>query len=294
MRILVTGAEGMTGREIVKTLLNHGEHEIWRLSRSAQGERSLALDIRDRARVVQEVTRINPELVIHAAAYTDVDGSESRQEEAYRTNALGTRNLALACQRFDAALLYISTDFVFDGKKGSPYEEHDSPNPQGVYARSKWEGEVFIRDLLRRFYIVRSGWLYGHGKKNFVTQILGQAKTKNDFPVVADQVGSPTFVRDLARAIVPLALSGAYGIYHISNGGFCSRYEFAREILRQAFRRKLISREVRIRRCTSLEYPRPAPRPSFGALSNRLYEMEDFPKLRLWQEALGEYMGEVS
>lgn len=291
MRILITGAEGMLGKELCRA----GDgHEIWRLSRSAQGERSLALDIRNRERVVQEVTRINPEIVIHAAAYTNVDGSESEQEEAYRTNALGTRNLALACQRFDAAFLYISTDFVFDGKKGSPYEEHDSPNPQGTYARSKWEGEVFIRDLLRRFYIVRSGWLYGHGKKNFVTQILDQAKTKDDFPVVADQVGSPTFVRDLARAIVPLALSGAYGIYHITNGGFCSRYEFAREILHQAQRLELISREVHIRRCTSLEYPRPAPRPSFGTLSNRLYEMEDFPKLRLWQEALEEYMGELS
>ncbi|HUW23671.1 MAG TPA: dTDP-4-dehydrorhamnose reductase, partial [bacterium] len=230
----------------------------------------------------------------HSAAYTDVDGCETNRDLAFRVNALGTRNIALACQRFDTELLYISTDFVFNGEKGEPYLEFDRPDPQSIYAKSKYWGELYIKSLLSRFYIVRSSWLFGKNGKNFVTTILKLAKQKKEIEVVNDQIGSPTYTKDLARAIAQLigterkdstTRASLYGIWHITNSGQCSWYEFAREILQDS--------DVRVKPITSEELNRPARRPKFSILENSIWKLQGWKSLRHWKEALKDYLKEI-
>jgi len=298
MRILITGACGMLGRDLVE-VLSEGQElylldvETFPPSLSSQFS-TLTLDITDSAKTYREVTRINPDIVIHAAAYTDVDGCETNRDLAFRVNALGTRNIALACQRFDTELLYISTDFVFNGEKGEPYLEFDRPDPQSIYAKSKYWGELYIESLLNRFYIVRSSWLFGKNGKNFVTTILNLAKQKKEIEVVNDQIGSPTYTKDLARAIAqligterkdPTTRASLYGIWHITNSGQCSWYEFAREILQDS--------GVRVKPITSKELNRPARRPKFSVLENSIWKLQGWKSLRHWKEALRDYLKEI-
>ncbi len=298
MRILITGACGMLGRDLVE-VLSEGQ-ELYLLdmekfppSLSSQFS-TLTLDITDSAKTYREVTRINPDIVIHSAAYTDVDGCETNRDLAFRVNALGTRNIALACQRFDTELLYFSTDFVFNGEKGEPYLEFDRPDPQSIYAKSKYWGELYIESLLNRFYIVRSSWLFGKNGKNFVTTILNLAKQKKEIEVVNDQIGSPTYTKDLARAIAqfigterkdPTTRASLYGIWHITNSGQCSWYEFAREILQDS--------GVRVKPITSEELNRPARRPKFSVLENGVWKLQGWKPLRHWKEALKDYLKEI-
>ena len=288
----------MLGRDLVEVL--SGGQELYLLdverfppSLSSQFS-TLTLDITDSAKTYREVTKINPDIVIHSAAYTDVDGSETNRDLAFRVNALGTRNIALACQRFDTALLYISTDFVFDGEKGEPYLEFDTPEPQSIYAKSKYWGELYIRSLLNRFYIVRSSWLFGKNGKNFVTTILNLAKEKKELEVVTDQTGSPTYTKDLARAIAQLIGAGGkdfstgaslYGIWHITNSGQCSWYEFATQILQDS--------DVHLKPITSEKLNRPARRPRFSVLDNCMWRLQGWKPLRHWKEALKDYLKEI-
>ena len=298
MRILITGACGMLGRDLVE-VLSEGQKlylldvETFSPSLSSQFS-TLTLDITDSAKTYTEVTRINPDIVIHSAAYTDVDGCETNRDLAFRVNALGTRNIALACQRFDTELLYISTDFVFDGEKGEPYLEFDRPNPQSIYAKSKYWGELYIKSLLNRFYIVRSSWLFGKNGKNFVSTILNLAKQKKEIEVVNDQIGSPTYTKDLAQAIAQLigregkdsiTRASLYGIWHITNSGQCSWYEFAREILQDS--------DVPVKPITSEELNRPAKRPKFSVLENSVRKFQGWKSLRHWKEALKDYLEEI-
>ena len=298
MRILITGACGMLGRDLVE-VLSEGQKlylldvETFSPSLSSQFS-TLTLDITDSAKTYTEITRINPDIVIHSAAYTDVDGCETNRDLAFRVNALGTRNIALACQRFDTELLYISTDFVFNGEKGEPYLEFDRPDPQSIYAKSKYWGELYIKSLLSRFYIVRSSWLFGKNGKNFVTTILKLAKQKKEIEVVNDQIGSPTYTKDLARAIAQLigterkdstTRASLYGIWHITNSGQCSWYEFAREILQDS--------DVRVKPITSEELNRPARRPKFSILENSIWKLQGWKSLRHWKEALKDYLKEI-
>ena len=298
MRILITGACGMLGRDLVE-ILSVG-HELYLLDvkpfpvpLSSQFS-TITLDITDSEKTYKELTKINPDIVLHTAAYTDVDGSETNRDLAFRVNALGTRNIALACQKFDTELLYISTDFVFDGEKNEPYLEFDVPNPKSIYAKSKYWGELYIKSLLNRFYIVRSSWLFGKNGKNFVTTILNLAKEKKEIEVVNDQTGSPTYTKDLARAIVQLigaehedSTTGAdlYGIWHITNSGQCSWYEFAREILRGS--------GVLVKPITSEKLNRPARRPKFSVLDNYVWRLQGWEPLRHWKEALKDYLKEI-
>ncbi len=254
------------------------------------------LDITDRDKTYELITKINPELVIHTAAYTDVDGCEANSDLAYKVNMLGVRNVALACQRFDAALLYISTDFVFDGEKGKPYVEFDLPNPLSIYARSKYYGELYVQKLLSKFYIVRTAWLYGENGKNFVDTIINLAKEKDHLEIVNDQTGSPTYTKDLAKALnrlvtSSLSLKGApYGIWHITNSGYCSWYDFAKEIINQLKIGNYKLKVEEIRPISSEKLNRPAKRPGFSVLNNFCWHLEGWDKLRDWKEALAEYL----
>jgi len=298
MRILITGACGMLGRDLVE-VLSEGQElyllDVQKFPSSLSSQFStLTLDITDSAKTYREITRINPDIVIHSAAYTDVDGAETNMDLAFRVNALGTRNIALACQRFDTELLYISTDFVFDGEKGEPYLEFDRPNPQSIYGKSKYWGELYIDSLLNRFYIVRSSWLFGKSGKNFVTTILNLTKEKKEIEVVNDQIGSPTYTKDLAQAIAQLigregkdsiTRASLYGIWHITNSGQCSWYEFAGEILQDS--------DVLLKPITSEELNRPAKRPKFSVLENSVRKLQGWKSLRHWKEALKDYLREI-
>jgi len=299
MRILITGACGMFGRDLIE-VLSEG-HELYLLdvkpfpvSLSSQFS-TLPLDITDGEKTYRQVTKINPDIVIHTAAYTDVDGCETNRDLAFRINGLGTRNIALTCQRFDTELLYISTDYVFDGEKGEPYAEFDRPNPQSIYAKSKYWGELYINSLSNRFYIIRSSWLFGKNGKNFVTTILNLAKEKKEIEVVNDQIGSPTYTKDLARAIAQLIgaeredssnRANLYGIWHITNSGQCSWYEFAREILQGS--------GVLVKPISSEKLNRPAKRPKFSVLDNYVWRLQGWEPLRYWKEALKDYLKEIS
>jgi dTDP-4-dehydrorhamnose reductase len=230
------------------------------------------------------VKEINPDVVVHAAAFTDVDGSESNADLAYMVNALGTRNVAVACSRADSALVYICTDYVFDGTKGSPYYEYDQTNPLGVYGKTKHLGEVYIRDTLNKFYIVRTSWLYGFHGPNFVTTMLNLAKTNDSISVVNDQIGSPTYTVDLATAISQLIKKPSYGIYHVTNSEHCSWYEYAQEIF------DIAGIDIEVKPVATEEFPRPAPRPKYSVLENYNWKMEGFPEIRSYKDALREYM----
>ena len=288
----------MLGRDLVE-VLGEGQElhlvDIEEFPRSLESRFStLTLDITEAEKTYREITKINPDIVIHSAAYTDVDGSETNRDLAFRVNALGTRNIALACQRFDTELLYISTDFVFDGEKGEPYLEFDNPNPQSIYAKSKYWGELFVKFLLNRFYIVRTSWLFGKNGENFVTKILALAKEKKEIEVVNDQIGSPTYTKDLAGAISQVIgarkgdsrdRASPYGTWHITNSGQCSWYEFAAEILHNS--------DVRVKPISSEELNRPAKRPKFSVLDNCVWRLQGWQPLRHWKEALREYLQEI-
>ncbi|MDD5491233.1 MAG: dTDP-4-dehydrorhamnose reductase [bacterium] len=293
MRIVVTGASGMLGTDLLQALA--GEHELFGVDNrnplvEMPGAKYQLLDITDAKAAYEVITKINPELVIHAAAYTNVDGAENDREQAYRVNSLGTRNVALACQRFDAALAYISTDYVFNGQKKEPYQEIDRPDPQGIYAKSKYWGELYTQWLVNKFMIIRSSWLFGRHGKNFVAAIQSQVKNKHDLKVVNDQFGSPTYTVDLASAIKQLLTinnqlsTGLYGIWHITNSGFCSWYDFAREIVKQS------GAKENVEPASTLQVNRLAPRPKNSVLDNFNWKLHDLPVLPTWQDALKRYL----
>jgi dTDP-4-dehydrorhamnose reductase len=271
MRILVTGADGQLGVELVRALAAHGE-----LIPSTLAD----LDI-THPRSADKVAALRPEWVVHAAAATDVDGCEREPEHAMAVNAEGTRRVAEGCRRAGAGLVYLSTDYVFDGGKGSPYAEWDHPAPLNVYGRSKLEGEQATRNVAPHWTIVRTAWLYGIHGRNFVKTILAQIAAKEPLRVVKDQVGSPTYAGDLAEAIALLLSRGRRGVYHVTNGGSCSWYEFAQEILRLAGHDSSTVTPI-----TSAELDRPARRPAYSVLENAAWNAAGFPPLRPWREAL--------
>ncbi|MCK4436701.1 dTDP-4-dehydrorhamnose reductase, partial [bacterium] len=244
-------------------------------------------DITDQAEVSKAICEISLDLVIHAAAYTDVDGCETCPDRAYEINAVGSRNVALACQKCGTAGVYMSTDFVFNGKKVQPYIEEDEPQPLSIYGKSKLEGERHFSSLLDKYFIVRSSWLFGQFGKNFVDTILklaGKGKEK-ELKVVNDQIGSPTYSKDLAKAIGNLIKTSSYGIFHISNRGSCSWYEFALTILKYAG-----IQDVTVQPITSDELNRPAKRPEMSILDNAHYIQTVGKALRPWPDALDDYL----
>lgn len=273
MKILVTGAKGQLGLEVAK---QGSAHELILAGRDE-------LDITDGRQIFSCLQGLKPDAVIHCAAYTNVDGAESDEDGAFRVNAIGAQNLAAGCLEIGARLVYVSTDYVFDGIKQGVYREFDPVNPQTVYGRTKWQGEELVRQILGRHYIVRTAWLYGEGK-NFVRTMLQLAEKQHTLKVVADQIGTPTSTVDVARAIYRLVDSDAYGTYHASCQGQCSWYDFACEIFRQA------GKPVQVLPVTTAEFPRPAKRPAYSVLDNYMLRMTVGDPMRSWQEALAEYM----
>lgn len=282
MKIAITGSEGQLGSALVNAL--RYKHTIVPLPHRE-------FDIADRANIAH-LASFKPELVIQAAAMTNVDGATRDPALAFRINAFGTQNVSLACQRCNAALLYVSTNEVFDGKKDAPYLEHDAANPINVYGKSKLAGEWYAQHLLEKFYIVRTAWLYGKGGGKFPDKILAAAKhvsageLPTALPVVRDEVGSPTYVPDLVNAIARLIETGQYGIYHLTNAGSCSRYEWAVEILRMAN----VTRPVRP--TTRAEYSRASTPPANGALENFAAATMLDIKLPSWEEGLRAFFAE--
>jgi len=275
MKVLIIGAEGMLGHDLEAVLGMENEISTTTIH---------TLDITDLEKTVKTIGDINPDLVVHAAAFTDVDGSEDRADLAYQVNVMGTRNVAVACQEADSALVYICTDYVFDGTKGTPYQEYDQTNPLGMYGKTKYLGEVQVRDLLDKFYIVRTSWLYGYHGPNFVATMLSLAEKMDSIKVVADQIGSPTYTVDLAQAIALLIKKPAYGIYHVTNSEHCSWYEYAQLIF------QMREVDVELVPVTTEEFGSAAPRPKYSVLDNYHWRMEGFPPLRSYQEALKDYL----
>lgn len=272
MKILVTGAGGQLGSALAEALPERG-HEVFALGREE-------LDVTDAGSVGRALDGYGPGLVVNAAAYTDVDGSETEREAAYAGNALAPRNLAQHCERRGCELLHVSTNYVFDGGRPieEPYAPYDLPRPRSVYAKTKLAGEEYVRDISSRWYIVRTAGVYGEGH-NFVGTMLRVGAERNRLTVKDDEYISPTYAPDLAAAIAEIAEGGLYGAYHLTGAGCCSWYEFAREIFR------LSGTEVEVAPVASADYPLPAARPANGLLADPAA-----PSLRHWKAALAEYL----
>ncbi|MCK4352578.1 dTDP-4-dehydrorhamnose reductase [candidate division WOR-3 bacterium] len=238
---------------------------------------------------VQKFVDLKPDLIIHLAAYTDVDACELNPHKAKQINSLGTKNVALACQKLDIPILYISTDYIFDGTKPAPYVEWDTPNPINIYGKTKLEGELWVKKLLKKFWIIRTSGLYGKHGKNFVSAIFEKAKKENTIKIVNDQIGSPTYTKDIAYAIQKLIITSKFGIYHITNSGWCSWYEFATTIIKIAGLQRQ-NTGLKILPITSHYLKRPAKRPRNFRLSNFMWNRIFGKPLRPWEKALNEFI----
>lgn len=278
MKILVTGAKGMLGQDLCPILEDVGAFVI---------ETDIdTLDITNAEQVKQVLTDVRPDMVIHCAAYTNVDKAEEDLKTAELINVTGTENIAETCGKLGITLVYISTDYVFDGESVEPYTPEDMPNPINNYGATKYEGEEAVRSLCEKYYIVRTSWLYGHHGKNFVETMLALAD-RNEINVVDDQVGCPTWTVELANGILKL-LSKPYGTYHICGSGFTTWYGFAKEIFAQYNRQAPSPLEGEgwgegLKPCTTEGFPRPAKRPKFSVMDN-------CGLCRNWQAALHDYL----
>lgn len=279
MRILVTGSRGMLGSDVVSVLAE--EHDVI-------GVNSRDFDITEKDITIEFIKKIKPELIIHSAAYTDVDGCEKNMDKAFKVNALGARNIAIATQEMNAAMLYVSSDYVYDGQKETPYFEYDRTNPLSIYGKSKLEGENFVKSIVNKHFIIRTSWLFGKNGKNFVKTMLELSKTKDSLNIVDDQIGSPTYTYDLAKAIKLLVESGCYGTYHLTNSEYCSWYDFTKNIYEIAN-----IGHVRLNPITTEELGRPAPRPKNSRLEKFYWKLNEFTELRSYKEAVEEYIREL-
>jgi dTDP-4-dehydrorhamnose reductase len=274
MRVFITGVKGQLGRTLEAFLSGH----------ELTGVDLPECDITERSQIEAAITTAKADIVIHCAAMTDVDGCARDPDAAYRVNGLGTQNVALACQSAGAAMLYVSTNEVFDGTASRPYTEFDAPHPINPYARSKLAGEWYTRHLLNRFFIVRTAWLYAPGGRNFPHRIVQLADERGSLRVVTDEVGSPTYVADLAQAIAQLIHTGRHGVYHFVNEGVCSRFEFAREILRLTGRAA-----IPVVPTTLAEFRRDSTPPPYAPLANVAGAAIGI-RLRPWEAALAEFL----
>ena len=275
MKILITGANGMLGHDLID-VLEKGHDLIPTTSKT--------LDITNESQTIDYICDAKPEIVINCAAYTDVDGCEENSELAYDVNGRGVRNLALACRKIDCPLVHISTDYVFDGTATEPIAEDGEIGPISVYGKSKLEGEEAIQEILEKYFIIRTAWLYGVNGRNFPKTMLELAQNHSEITVVYDEVGSPTYTLDLAVGISQLIETDCYGIYHLTNSGSCSWCEFARHIF------EIAEKDVNVIPVTASEFARPAPRPTYSVLENRNWVEKGFQPLRDYKEAIKEYI----
>ncbi len=272
MKILVTGGAGQLAQALGKVA---GE-KIFLCSKEM-------LDVTDRLQVKRVLNSLKPKTVIHTAAFTDVAGCERNSQKAYAVNFLGTRNLAQVCADLNIPLAYISSDFVFDGKRRTPYHEYCKPNPKNHYGNSKLQGEIVVRELCQRYYIIRTAWLFGEGKRNFCSQILAKARKGGEVCVVNDEFGSPTYAPHLARVILEIVEKGEYGIYHGAGMGKASRYDLACFFLGE------LGHENVLTEISRKNYRDHVQRPSYSVLACWRLTMEGLNPLPPWQEGVGEY-----
>lgn len=279
MKILVTGITGQLGHDVMAELAARG-HE-------AVGATRQDMPLTDFPALRAHLMRVRPDAVIHCAAYTAVDRAEEEKTACMIVNGGATREIAAACRDLGAKLLYLSTDYVFPGTGDGFYEPDDEKGPQNAYGLSKLAGEEAIEELLTRYFIVRISWVFGVNGKNFVRTMLRLAEAHDALTVVDDQVGSPTYTRDLARLLVDMVESEKYGVYHATNEGVCSWAEFAKEIFRQA------GKDTTVTPVPSSAYPTPAKRPKNSRLSKACLDAAGFCRLPLWQDALARYLEEL-
>lgn len=272
MRVLVTGANGQLGYDVVQHLNELGIEHL--------GVDRNVLDITNQDAVSKILTSYGPDVVIHCAAYTAVDKAENDRENCYAVNVLGTRYIAEVCQNIDAKMVYISTDYVFDGEGIEPFKETDQPNPINYYGQTKYEGELEVQKLLKKYYIVRISWVFGNHGSNFVKTMLRLGKEKKEVSVVCDQIGSPTYTPDLAKLLVEMIQTDKYGIYHATNEGYCSWYEFACEIFKQA------GMDVKVKPIRTSQYPTLARRPLNSRISKQKLDNQRLKRLTSWENAL--------
>ena len=276
MKVLVTGSSGMLGSDLLNILSRKGYDTFGLDHRNG--------DITDLKKVRKVVNEFRPDTVVHCAAYTDVVGCEKDPDKAFKVNGLGTKNMAISCQEVGASMVYISTDYVFDGEKKRPYNELDNPDPINVYGRSKLLGEYYVQHLLNRFSIIRTSWMFGRNGKNFVDTILTLFKKEDTLQIVDDQAGSPTLSKELASNVGEVIERAGNGIYHVTNSATCSWYEFATRVVQLA---DLKGKTVEPTDSETLK------RPKNSALENRLFRLEEYGLLRPWEEALMEHLNEV-
>ncbi len=285
MRIVVTGARGMLGSDVCNVIGGHQKIFPFDVD---------DFDIVDQKSTREKILEKSPDFIVHCAAYTDVDRAEEEEERTSAVNGMGARNVALVSRQLDIPMLYVSTDYVFDGKKSSPYLENDRPTPLNVYGKAKLAGEQHVRNLLTRFYIVRTAWLYGKNGTNFIYKILKasglphDSANQNELPVIHDQIGNPTYTLDLAKALDRLIESECYGTYHITNSGFCSWYQLAKKVF------EILSIEVKLKPIDSDSFDQAAKRPRFSALENLAWREAFDNELRPWEDALKDFLSSIS
>lgn len=280
MKYLITGVKGQLGYDIVRELEKRNEHEYLALD-------AAEMDITDQDRVREVITEYQPDAIFHCAAYTAVDNAEDNVEACEKVNVEGTRNIAEAAREVDSKLIYLSTDYVFDGTKEGMYTPEDPTNPKSVYGKTKYLGELEALKVLKH-YIVRISWVFGINGHNFIKTMLKLAETHDEVSVVSDQIGSPTYTVDLARLLVDMAHSDRYGIYHATNEGECPWADFAEYIF------KANGKDTKVNHITSEEYPQKAYRPRNSRLSKDKLVENGFDRLPTWQDAVDRYSEELN
>jgi dTDP-4-dehydrorhamnose reductase len=281
MHILVTGASGRLGGRLVEVLSQQG-HNV--TSADLAGDHVERLDIGNFHAVNALITALHPDVVIHPAAWTDVDGCAREPEKAITINGFGAQHVALGAAAVGASIVYVSSNEVFDGRATRPYREYDVTNPINPYGYSKWVGEQAVQHVNPRHYIVRTSWLFAHGGKNFIHAVLNLAKAGKPLRVVTNEVANPTYNDDLAGAIARLITTGRYGIYHLVNEGTCSRHQFARYFLDRAG-----FQDTPLEAITTYQWPRPSKPPTYAGLENMAGKLIGIT-LRPWQEAVDAYL----
>ena len=283
MRVLVTGAKGQLGTDVMAELKSNNIEAV--------GINREELDIVDAKACEEFFDKANAEkridAVIHCAAYTAVDKAEDEQELSYNINALGTKNIATACKKFDMKLMYISTDYVFNGQGERPWEPDDEREPLNVYGKTKYEGELFVEEITKKYFIVRIAWVFGIAGNNFIKTMLKLAKERDSLTVVDDQIGSPTYTADLSKLLVSMIQTDKYGRYHATNEGYCSWYEFAKEIF------KVAGVTINVAPVDSSAYPAKAKRPANSRMEKKKLDEMGFKRLPSWQDATRRYIEEL-
>lgn len=275
-KIVITGADGQLGRAFSKGFLS-SSYDVYSLGKKEMN----VVNYEEVCHVLEELT---PSTIIHCAAYTSVDLAEINKDEAFLVNAIGTRNVAIVAEKIKAKLIYISTDYVFNGMKRAGYSECDVPFPINVYGASKYVGEKFVQEFHTRYFIVRTSWLYGEYGGNFIETMLNLATSSEKIIVVNDQYGSPTYAKDLVDAVRSIMETNLYGIYHISNEGVCSRFEFAKRIF------SLANIDIQVVPVSVKEFETLASRPACSALQHTALKLNNLYHMRSWEVALKEYI----